>query len=300
MSGQMNSRRHPNHRPAATLPVQLRRTSVPPAVRAWVSAELGSEVVAWKRLPGASTSAVHRLRLASGRTVVLRRYVWPWVLEDEPDVFQREVEALRFAHAHGLPVPEVLAGDGAGTIVGDGIPALVTSFVPGHPVAVPDLADLAAVAVSIHQIDASAFPYKYAPWYSGAITEAPEGATEPALWLRALDIWHSRLPHGQQGLLHRDFHPGNVLWRRRRAHIVDWNGACSGPAGCDVAHCRDNLIFLGGFEVADEFLRLYTQLSGQEHDPFWEIASVLEHSKFPPERIAVSERRLRPAVAAYG
>jgi len=222
------------------------------------------------------------------------------VLEDEPEVFAREVEALRFASTQGLPVPEVLAGDATGTAVGDGIPALITSFVPGHAVAVPDLADLAAVAISIHEIDASTFPYRYAPWYTGAITDAPEGATEPSLWLRALDIWHSRLPGDRFGLVHRDFHPGNVLWRRRRAHVVDWASACSGPAGCDVAHCRDNLIFLGGFDVADEFLRLYTQLSGREHDPFWEIASVLEHSKFPPERIAVSELRLRPAVAAYG
>lgn len=217
-----------------------------------------------------------------------------------PTSFSRELEALGFASAHGLPVPEVLAGDATGASVGDGIPALVTSFVPGRAVAVPDLADLAAVAISIHEVDASHFPYKYAPWYAGAITDATQGATEPALWRRALEIWHSRLPGGQFGFLHRDFHPGNVLWRRRRAHIVDWASACRGPAGCDVAHCRDNLIFLGGFDVADEFLRLYTQLSGHEHDPFWEIASVLEHSKFPSERIAVSERRLRPAVAAYG
>lgn len=295
----MNARRHPNHRPAATLPIELRRTSVPLPVQAWVSDQLGAAVETWRRLPGASTSAVHRLRLVDGRTVVLRRYVWQWVLEDEPDVFPREVEALRFAYSHGLPVPEVLAGDADGSAIGDGIPALVTSFVPGHAVAVPDLTDLAAVAISIHEIDASAFPYEYAPWYTGAITDAPQGATDPPLWRRALEIWHSQLPHGQHGFLHRDFHPGNVLWRRRRPHIVDWASGCRGPAGCDVAHCRDNLIFLGGFDVADEFLRLYTHLSGEEYDPFWEIASVLEHSKFPPERIAVSERRLRPAVASY-
>ena len=221
------------------------------------------------------------------------------MLEDEPDVFAREVEALRFARAHGLPVPEVLAGDETGTTIGDGVPALLSSFVPGHALAVPDLTDLAAVAVSIHAIDASAFPHQYAPWYAGAITDAPQGATEPALWLRALEIWHSRRPHTEHGFLHRDFHPGNVLWRRRQAHIVDWASACHGPAGCDVAHCRDNLIFLSGFDAADEFLRLYTRLSGEQLDPFWEIASVLEHSKFPPDRIAVSEQRLRPAVAAY-
>src|SRR4051812_3796529 len=124
----MTTRRHPNHRPAHTLPVELRRTTVPPPVRAWVRSQFGSDVVSSRRLPGASTSAVHRLWLADERTVVLRRYVWRGVLEDEPEVFHREVDALGFASDHWLPVPRVLAADADGTAIGDGVPALVTSF----------------------------------------------------------------------------------------------------------------------------------------------------------------------------
>lgn len=273
---------------------------MPAPVREWIHAELGSAVAAWRRLPGASTSAIHRLALADGRSVVLRRYLWRWVLEDEPDVFIREVDALRFAAGHGLPVPAVLAGDPDGSAIGDGIPALVTSLVPGRAIAVPDLAALADVAISIHAVDASRFPHGYAPWYAGAITEAPRGAKDPSLWNRAIDIWHRHLPAPEQHLVHRDYHPGNVLWRYRTAHIVDWTSACAGPPGCDLAHCRDNLIFLSGFDAADEFLRHYLERSGLDFDPFWEITSVLEHSKFPPKRIAISETRLRPAVAAYG
>jgi Ser/Thr protein kinase RdoA (MazF antagonist) len=231
--------------------------------------------------------------------VVLRRYIWRWVLEDEPDVFNREVDALRFATDHGLPVPQVLAADANGIASGEGVPALVTSFVPGRAKAAPDLAQLADVALAIHTLDASAFEHRYAPWYQGAITEAPAGATDPRLWKRAIDIWHSCLPERSHNFIHRDFHPGNVLWRRNSAHIVDWASACSGPPGCDVAHCRDNLIFLSGFEAADDFLASYVERSGDAYDLFWEIASVLEHSKFPPDRIGVSELRLRPAVAAY-
>ena len=37
-----------------------------------------------RRLPGASTAAVHRLDLADGSAVVLRRYVWRWALVYEP------------------------------------------------------------------------------------------------------------------------------------------------------------------------------------------------------------------------
>jgi Ser/Thr protein kinase RdoA (MazF antagonist) len=285
-----------------TAPPELRRTTVPPAVRTWVRGALGADVVAWRRLPGATTSAVHRLRLADGRLVVLRRYIWRWVLEDEPVVTRREVDALQFAAASGLRVPEVLAADVDGSSVGDGVPVLVMSLVPGRVVPVPDVLALAAVAAEIHAVDASAFSHIYGPWYLGALTGAPAPATDPHLWERAIEIWQSGVPAHRRGLLHRDFHPGNVLWRRGTAHVVDWASACAGPWGCDIAHCRDNLIRLSGFEAADRFLDTYLDETGTTYDPFWEIASVLEHSvdSFNAARVAVSEQRLRPAVAAYG
>ena len=83
--GLVTAPRHPNQRSASSLPPELRRTSVSASVRHWVHRELGSEVLRWRRLPGASTSAVHRLFLADGTSVVLRRYLWRWVLEDEPE-----------------------------------------------------------------------------------------------------------------------------------------------------------------------------------------------------------------------
>lgn len=297
----MTPERHPNQRPLSSLPPELRRTSVPAPVREWVRRELGSEVLRWRRLPGASTSAVHRLTLANGSSAVLRRYVWRWVLEDEPEAPQREIDALRFAAWNELPIPEVLAADVDGTSVGDAIPALVMSLVPGRAVSVPDLHALATVAAGIHAIDASAFAHRYSPWYRGALTDAPPGATDRRLWRRAIEIWHTQMPAYSPGFLHRDFHPGNVLWKRKLAYIVDWANACAGPWGCDVAHCRDNLIQLSGFDDADRFLRRYREVTGADYDPYWEIASVLEHSpaSFDDQRVAVSETRLRPAVAPY-
>src|SRR5262245_49815718 len=136
----------PNHRARETLPPELRRTTVPTAVCDWIARELGASVVRRRRLPGASTSAVHRLVLANGNTAVLRRYVWRWVLEDDPVVVQREIDALQFAAAQGLRVPRVLAADLDGGSIGDGVPAIVMTFVPGAPIAVPDLHALATVA----------------------------------------------------------------------------------------------------------------------------------------------------------
>ena len=68
--------------------------------------------------------------------------------------------------------------------------------------------------------------------------------------------------------MHRDFHPGNVLWPHGRASVVDWANACRGPWGCDVAHCRDNLIRIDGQGAADRFLAEYRSLTGETLGPY--------------------------------
>jgi Homing endonuclease associated repeat/Phosphotransferase enzyme family len=46
--------------------------------------------------------------------------------------------------------------------------------------------------------------------------------------------------------LERDFHPGNVLWRRATVSgVVDWQAASICPASVDVANCRGNLFGYG-------------------------------------------------------
>ena len=111
------------------------------------------------------------------------------------------------------------------------------------------------------------------------------------------------MPSYRPAFIHRDFHPGNVLWRRAACSgIVDWANACVGPTGCDVATCHGNLISWAGREVADEFTAAYEALVRKPNHPYWEIASVLEHGPSPwtPQCIAESERRLEHALAALG
>jgi hypothetical protein len=91
-----------------------------------------------------------------------------------------------------------------------------------------------------------------------------------------------------------------VLWARGRpTGVVDWANACSGPRGCDVAHCRENLVALSGDDAADQFTAAYEAITGEAHHPFWELASVLEHgpSNWTEHRLAASEFRLARAVA---
>ena len=298
--------RHPNHRAAASLPPELRRVTVPGPVRDWVVRAAGSPVRRVRRLAGASSTAVHRVDLDGGGWLVLRRYVWPGFLEDEPVAPQREVDALRFAASHGLPAPELVAADVDGSEVGDGVPVLLMALLPGRAVAVPVPARLAEVAAGIHAVGVAAaagFGHEWLPGYEGTTVGPPAGSSRPALWERAIEVWHRGRPDEPATFVHRDFHPGNVLWSRGRATgVVDWANACRGPWGCDVGTCRVNLRWLGAPAAADELLAVYESLTGRTYDPYWEVASMLERDPSHARRSALAddEERLARALADLG
>jgi aminoglycoside phosphotransferase (APT) family kinase protein len=76
-------------------------------------------------------------------------------------------------------------------------------------------------------------------------------------------------------LVHRDFHPGNVLWRRGTVSgVVDWQAACTGPAVADVAHCRVNLLtFSAG--TAGQFTDLWQQVAGAACHPWADVVTII-------------------------
>jgi aminoglycoside phosphotransferase (APT) family kinase protein len=297
------SHRHPNYRPLAALPRELRRLSVPAGALAWAERHVEGRVVRTRRLPGASTSAVHRLWLDNGSSMVLRRYVWPFVLDDEPVLPAREVDALVFGAVSGLPVPELVAADLSGAEVGDGVPALLMGFLAGRAVPCPDLGRLAEVAAGIHAVDPADFPHEYFEWFARAEGRPPSNAQQVHLWHRAIEILSGGPPPYRRVFVHRDFHPGNVLWRRGRCSgVVDWANACAGPAGCDLGHCRGNLVRLSGIEAADEFRSAYETATGEVHHPYWELASVFDHGPSPwsQQETADGELRLGRALSELG
>ena len=81
--------------------------------------------------------------------------------------------------------------------------------------------------------------------------------------------------------IHRDFHPGNVLWSRGRVTgVVDWTNASAGPPAADVAHCRTNLVIMNGMASADRFRGAYEALTGGKHEAYFDLVDVFDMSPF--------------------
>lgn len=246
---------------------------------------------------------MHRLDLDDDTPVVLRRYLWKALLESEPDAPAREVDCMRFASSAGLAVPDLIATDLAGDEVGDGVPTVLMSFLRGRVVAVPDLQRMAEVAASIHAVDADGLGHDYFAWYNSEIATPPPNSTSPDLWERAIEVRRTRPAEYLPTLIHRDFHPGNVMWLRRRlSGVVDWANACRGPFGCDLAHCRSNLRELAGIVTGDKFVAAYRSLTGEDLHPYWVLAGHLEHGHghWSPGRLARDEPDLASALSELG
>jgi aminoglycoside phosphotransferase (APT) family kinase protein len=117
-------------------------------------------------------------------------------------------------------------------------------------------------------------------WLHGRVDWWP---AEVGRWLRrlaeilpavhAVPLSRGPAPVLPQVLIHRDFHPGNVLWRRGLVcGIVDWQAICSGPAAADVARCRVNLLTLGT-SAAEQFTACWQHVSGAAYHPWADVVT---------------------------
>lgn len=266
---------HPNFRHASTLPVALQRTGVPDLVRAWVQRHCRSPVVRVSRLAGASTTAVHMVWLANGLSFVLRRYAWSFVLVDEPVISRLEVNALEWCAKAGLPAPRVVAVDLDGSDVGDGVPVLLMTRVPGRSRLAAPEAPMAEVVAQIHAAGVSGLDFAFHSWVDPDRFAVPPGG-DAGLWRTGFAAWLAGPPTYDSVYIHRDFHPGNVIWHRQRiSGVVDWAHGCAGPAGKDLSTCWWNLIDQAGLARAEEFVREYERLTGSATQWFWMLDGLM-------------------------
>jgi aminoglycoside phosphotransferase (APT) family kinase protein len=120
----------------------------------------------------------------------------------------------------------------------------------------------------------------YRPYELGRDLGPPPWTRHPKAWAKAIELYEGPPPLVEQRLIHRDYHPGNVLWRRGRVSgIVDWQSASVGSPEADVAHCRSNLVDHFSIAAADRFLALWQARSGRHaYHPYWDVTVVVAPS----------------------
>lgn len=282
------------------------------ATRTWVDKQLpeGRSVRNWSTLHGGWTSEMRRLTLDDGTGLVLRSFVKPFFRLHAPGLLNREAAILTLLAAYDdIPTARLHAVDPAAELTDH--PSLLMSLLPGS-VRVDEGADLdarldllAGQLARIHAVVPEERPRTYQAWTSPERVSTPGGP----LWERAVDVIRLEAPAYEGCFLHRDFHPGNVLFTGsgegagegsgnglRISGIVDWVETSWGPADLDVAHCSTALALLYGAEYGFGFRERYEarggrQLARDQDHLYWRLLDALAYAP-DAEKVAVPWREL--------
>ena len=250
----------------------------------------GGRIVSARRLALGGWHVNHAVSVLDQRghvhRVVLRRWARPgWELDDPDYTVLREVRVLGLLQSTAIPAPSLLASDPDGARCN--VPAVLLSRLPGHPPTPDDSASdgfcrqLAETLAAIHDLGPSAEsrldPYRL--YYDRADATLARWIPATPTWGRAIATVRQPPPSTAITLIHRDYHPENTLWSRRRlTGVVDWTQASSGPPGLDIGHMRWNLVLDYGQTVADNFLAAYQAATGRptEDQGYWDLVSLFD------------------------
>ncbi|MGW6785900.1 phosphotransferase family protein [Streptomyces sp. NPDC054987] len=280
------------------------------ATRSWVEKGLadGEHIEQVVRLRGGWTSQMRRLDLAGPdgrRSLVLRSFAKPFYVRHAEGLLTREAAVLRRLRGTAVPAATLAAVDATARYCDH--PSLLMSLLPGTVRLDDEDADdrtalLARQLVAVHRLPttASQRPRPYQAWTSPERVVLPAATERPELWRRAVDAIRRDPPVHQGCFLHRDFHPGNVLFAGvggalRVSGIVDWVETSWGPADLDVAHCSTALALLhgvpAGMRFADRYVAAGGTLAGGTAHLYWRLLDALG---FAPdaEKVAVPWREL--------
>ena len=264
--------------------------------RAWVEKTLGEgdRIGAVVPLRGGWTSQMRRLDIDGNgepRSLVLRSFVKPFFVKHAQGLLTREADMLRFLAETHVPVADLHGVDALAEHCDH--PSLLMSWLPGrvrldNDEDVPRRTELLArQLLNIHGlfVPTRTRPRTYEAWTAADRVRLPEGTRRPELWRRAVDAIRRPPPPYRPCFLHRDFHPGNVLFTGHGADlavtgVVDWVETSWGPADLDVAHCSTSLALLhgvdAGMRLADDYLAAGGVLDG---DPgahlYWRLLDAL-------------------------
>ncbi|MEV7001146.1 alpha/beta fold hydrolase [Streptomyces sp. NPDC093982] len=260
------------------------------ATRSWLAKQVpqGRTVAGAAFAKGGWSSQMRRLTLDDGSELALRTFVKPFFRRHAPGLLTREASVLTLLAAQeGVPAPGLIAVDATAEHCDH--PSLLMSLLPGR-VRVDDedldrrLDLLAAQLAAIHRVVPDERPRPYQAWTSAELVRTPSGG----LWERAVEVIRQEPPAYEGCFLHRDFHPGNVLFGGtgedcRISGVVDWVETSWGPADLDVAHCSTALALLHGPEYGLGFRARYEAHGGRrladgEDHLYWRLIDALAYS----------------------
>ncbi|WP_229841010.1 phosphotransferase family protein [Streptomyces brasiliensis] len=235
--------------------------------------EVGERIVRTEALHGGITAEMRRLTIGTRdggtRDLVLRTFV---NVEHAEDWLNREACALTLLTGTGVPAPGLVALDP--TAAHCEYPSLLMTHLAGRTVLDDEGLEarvplLARQLVAIHALRPAERPRKYEASTTADTVVVPKGA-DAAAWAAATDVIRKSAPPYEGRFLHRDFHPGNVLFDvpppspagARITGVVDWAATSWGPADLDVAHCSTNLALLHGPAWGLRFAEAYEEAGG--------------------------------------
>jgi aminoglycoside phosphotransferase (APT) family kinase protein len=250
------------------------RGELPLATRAWLERVLGPSVVigSVERLRGGWSSEMRSIEVRSAddvRRLVLRSFTRARFAAHAEAMLIREADILQLLAATTIPVAEVIAVDPRAEVCA--APSLLRTWLPGA-IQLQDDASvsrrselLARLLVQIHgvRVAETARPRTYQAWTRHDLVRVPEYTARAELWAKAIDVIRAAPPAYEGCFLHRDFHPGNVLFESSEVSgVVDWVETSWGPADLDVAHCSTSLALLHGVECGLQFAERYEAAGG--------------------------------------
>lgn len=257
---------------------------VPKRAWAWAQDHLDRQIASITPVSGGRTGTVYDVRFSSGDPVVLRYQPKEDWGERGRQHIAAEATAARLLVGSPLPVPKLIASDPTGAETGGY--ANLTTWLPGRvrldrlSSAAIDRLGRAAAVLHATVAPPDARPRRYEFW-APPKPVVPLWAGDRDLWRRALEIYAGGAPATPSGLVHRDFHPGNVLWAGDKiTGIIDWAETSWGPADLDVMHSRTNFAVLHSIDQAYEFSAAYARHGGTvDSDPearrFWAVSDIL-------------------------